>query len=344
MNKQPAHTPTLSVIMPVCNMEGTLSRAIESVLAQDYDSCEFIIVLNGCVDSSREIAASYAKTYATIRVVEHDVLGCSHARNRGMDEARGSYIMFLDADDYYFPGAFSALMNAITHLDCDVVYSCRAEPSHKSASEVESLDITCACMLLDGMRHRVQFEEGRAQRGGINIYGQWGNVYRTAFLKQHNIYCDPQLSIGEDFLFNRDVLIHNPLAYVLLQDVYHYEIEERTADQKSPDSFDAAIASIETLLADWPYKGFATKDKAYGFASVMLYHLIGNVTKSDIPDRESWIRCCFERPAIHELFVWIVEKGDIRALQLSFGQYFDYLNKLIVRIVNSPIALSSYES
>lgn len=344
MDGRQGAAPKLSVIMPVRNMENTLPRAIESALMQDCDSYELIIVLNGCTDSSYNIAASYAQKHPSIHVIENNALGYSNACNRGMDEAQGDFIMFLDADDYYLPGAFKALADAITRLDCDVVYSSRLKRPIDAIRDIEPLDVNHALMLLDGMYHHAYRKEIQREKRRANNYAQWGNVYKAAFLKRYNIRCDPQLTTGEDFLFNRDVLKNNPSAYVLPQRVYHYEREEKTEAQVSLSRFDAALASVEAVLAGWPHKGFANKDEAYGFASVMLCSLAGNVVRSGTQDVEQWFDTCFKRPAIHELLVWIIEKGNIKSLQTSFGQYFDYFNELIVRIVDSPIALSNHES
>ena len=100
--------PRVSVIMPVYNCEAYLREAIDSVLAQDDEEWELLIVDDASTDSSQEIIQEYAETEPRIRVFVHrENQGPGPARNRAMEEAKGKYIAFLDSDDRWFPEKLS---------------------------------------------------------------------------------------------------------------------------------------------------------------------------------------------------------------------------------------------
>ncbi len=93
----------VSVIIPCYNQAVFLPQAIDSVLGQTLRELECIVVNDGSPDNTREIMASYLKRDCRIRYVEQTNQGVSAARNRGLLEARGRYIQFLDADDLIEP-------------------------------------------------------------------------------------------------------------------------------------------------------------------------------------------------------------------------------------------------
>lgn len=95
--------PTVSVIIPCFNQAKYLPDALDSLIAQTHPSWECIIVDDGSTDDTSEVAGRYASGFPAIRAVRQDHAGTSAARNRGLQEASGAYIQFLDADDLLEP-------------------------------------------------------------------------------------------------------------------------------------------------------------------------------------------------------------------------------------------------
>ncbi len=96
--------PTVSVIIPTYNRAWVLHEAIDSVLAQDFQDLEIVVVDDGSTDNTQEILESYKQ----IRVLGQDHRGVSTARNAGIALAGGRLITFLDSDDLWLPGKISA--------------------------------------------------------------------------------------------------------------------------------------------------------------------------------------------------------------------------------------------
>lgn len=105
--------PTVSVITPAYNAEGTLLESARSVLSQDYEDLELLIVVNGCTDRTREVALHLQESDNRVRVVDSQK-GKVPARNRGFQEARGSVIALNDADDIWLPGKLAKQMTVLS--------------------------------------------------------------------------------------------------------------------------------------------------------------------------------------------------------------------------------------
>lgn len=105
---------TVSIIVPVYNAEAFLPDCLDSILAQTFSDFELILVDDGSSDRSPKICDDYAARDSHVRVLHTPNRGVSAARNRGVDEARGQYIMFVDADDMVHPRIVATLLAMIT--------------------------------------------------------------------------------------------------------------------------------------------------------------------------------------------------------------------------------------
>ena len=111
----------LSVVIPVYNAASYLQRCVKSVCNQTYQEIEIILVNDGSNDNSGALCDELAQKDTRIRVVHQKNSGSSAARNAGIQCAKGDYIVFLDADDYFTPEAFLAF-DKYVEKDFDIVY------------------------------------------------------------------------------------------------------------------------------------------------------------------------------------------------------------------------------
>ena len=112
--------PEISVILPVFNSEEFIGKAIESVLAQTFEDFELIIVNDGSTDSSKEIIDSFSDE--RIRIISQSNQGPGAARNNALKMAQGSYVMYLDSDDWFCPDALEVAYSEITKYDADFTF------------------------------------------------------------------------------------------------------------------------------------------------------------------------------------------------------------------------------
>lgn len=113
----------VSIIIPVYNVQDYLARCVDSVLTQTYTDLEIILVDDGSIDISGDICDEYALHDARVRVIHKENGGLSDARNAGLDEARGNYVAFIDADDYVDPSFVELLLKTINETGAQIAVS-----------------------------------------------------------------------------------------------------------------------------------------------------------------------------------------------------------------------------
>ena len=115
--------PLISVIVPVYKVENYLNRCLDSIVVQKYDNFEAILIDDGSPDNCPQICDRYKERDSRFRVVHQDNQGLSAARNKGLDLARGTYITFIDSDDWVSANYLSCLYTSIkdTHADIAIV-------------------------------------------------------------------------------------------------------------------------------------------------------------------------------------------------------------------------------
>lgn len=123
----------ISVIIPLYNKESIIERSLQSVLSQDYDDFEIVVVNDGSTDRSTDIVRTINDT--RIRIIEQENGGPSKARNTGVKYAKGDWIIFLDADDELLPGALKHFMNLSKSHTKVRFYSCMFYNSYKGKVE-----------------------------------------------------------------------------------------------------------------------------------------------------------------------------------------------------------------
>lgn len=184
--------PKVSVIVPVYNAERFLDACIDSILTQDYDNIELILINDGSTDRSGEICEACAAENRNVIYRYQGNAGVSTARNHGLDLASGEYIAFVDSDDRIKPNAISLLLQSIQAAESDlcicaydIVYSDRVLPCMIDKAAVEGTKNIAEYF----SRH---FLEAIAS-------SIWGKLYKKELI-MHRFKSD--VTMGEDLLFN----------------------------------------------------------------------------------------------------------------------------------------------
>lgn len=110
-----------SITVPVYNVEKYLRQCIESVLNQDYENLEIILVNDGSTDGSGAICDEYAARDNRIKVIHKENEGLLLTRRVALKHTTGDYVMFLDSDDYWVEGLLSRITDVIERYECDLV-------------------------------------------------------------------------------------------------------------------------------------------------------------------------------------------------------------------------------
>lgn len=171
----PAHL--VSIILPVYNGEKYLTSAIDSVLSQTYSDWELLIVDDGSVDESAAISDDYAGKDSRIKVFHRPNGGVNSARAKGVDNASGEYLAFLDADDIFSPDALEYWVGNFRDTD-DLIATWDKE------SEIGRDDYLVELW-----------------KGGIGPE-LWGKMFRMSKYRQMDYSIDRRMAMGEDLFLN----------------------------------------------------------------------------------------------------------------------------------------------
>ena len=120
----------ISVIVPVYNAEAHLRKCLNSILHQTFKNIEVIVVNDGSTDSSGEICDQYAKEDKRIKIIHQEKKGVSAARNMGVSQAQGTFIGFVDGDDYLDQKMYEKLyeksfLHFLQSYEKNVLFNCR---------------------------------------------------------------------------------------------------------------------------------------------------------------------------------------------------------------------------
>lgn len=123
----------ISVIVPVYQAEQYLNRCVDSILTQTYTNLEIILVDDGSKDRSGQICDEYARQDRRVKAIHKKNAGVAAARNTGLDVATGTYLAFVDSDDYIDPYMYEKMMDKAVQYECDLVMcDCMKEQGESS--------------------------------------------------------------------------------------------------------------------------------------------------------------------------------------------------------------------
>lgn len=208
--------PMVSIIVPIYNAEKYIKRCINSVLNQEYTDFELILADDGSKDASGAICDEYAAKDSRVHVIHKENTGVSDTRNIAISQAVGTYLQFLDSDDWITPDATKLLVRAATEHGCDLVISdfyrvVGERVSHKG--DIED----------DGVLTREEFAEHMMENPADFYYGVlWNKLYRKDIIEKYHLAMDTSISWCEDFLFNLEYILHANVFYALQAPIYYY--------------------------------------------------------------------------------------------------------------------------
>lgn len=183
----------LSIIIPVYNLEDKIARCIESVLASSYADYEIVLIDDGSTDDSAKICKKYVCNNVTY-IYQHNA-GVSAARNRGIKEASGEFVSFIDGDDYIEDDYLSRLMKCTKDGSVDLVVG-NITYQHESWAKKTSI--------FDAERNEKTIPRKEVLRKFIENYElrrPVGYIISKSYLENTKLCFEEDMKYGEDALF-----------------------------------------------------------------------------------------------------------------------------------------------
>lgn len=204
--------PKVSVIVPVFNCEKFISKCLESILNQTYSNIEIILVNDGSFDRSEEIIFEYKEKDERIVYFYQDNSGPSEARNKGILESTGDFLVFIDSDDTVDKYYIELLLNKMINTGADLVCC-----GYKDISKYGMLSYS-----------DFDFDEIVSKHSFMNMVCKgtggvlWSKIYKKEIIHKNNIKMDKNIFMSEDLIFVLQYAVHCNSFAAIKGHLYHY--------------------------------------------------------------------------------------------------------------------------
>lgn len=308
--------PQVSVIVPVYNAEKYLGECVDSILAQTMQDLECILVDDGSTDSSPAICDTYAEKDCRVKVIHKANGRAASARNAGMKIAQGTYIAFVDADDWISSDMYEKML--ATGADvclCDYVrfqgeqeFPFTQPNIREGFYDKEQIRTEVyPYLVMDGIEFPVTISN-------------WAMLIKRRVIIDNHLSYREDILISEDAPFGSEVLYcASSFAYLKGQRFYHYRVTEGSASKTyKPWWWDSSLKINEETenffgnCADYDFTQ-QIKSNMFYLARAEIYYILNNHTLSR-KDQNKMIRAVMRHPRV----VRMMKGYDTTDLPTSF--------------------------
>lgn len=223
--------PFISIIVPMFNSEDFIHKCLDSILNQSYENFELIVVDDGSTDSSVNIVNSFYDSRIKLYCLSHG--GVSNSRNYGINVSKGSYVIFIDSDDYIEFNMLEKFVDIINKYNPDFI-SCGF------------FSETALSKKADLIKHNDFFYKNPKifKKYIVNLYNNhilynvWNKIFKKEIINKYSIRF-PNINFGEDCNFIMEYIVHSKSFYNIGDCLYHYIRENKNSITTSyiPDLF-----------------------------------------------------------------------------------------------------------
>lgn len=211
--------PLVSIVVPAYNAENYIRKCIDSVLRQSYSNLELVIVNDGSTDRTKEICDLYASLDERVHVIHKKNAGVSAARNRGITEAKGILICFLDSDDWLSPGIIQIGVNKFKDNCLNMWGAVEFLPNSLTKHEcIVARHLTREELVANAI-YRIPNDKYVL---GTYFRAVWGKLFEKEIIDEYAIKFPENLHMGEDAVFLINYLAHISGVNVVADEGYNY--------------------------------------------------------------------------------------------------------------------------
>ena len=260
----------VSIVIPIYNVEKYLEKCIESISKQTYKNIEILLIDDGSTDNSLKICKNYEKKDTRIKVIHKKNGGLSDTRNRGIIEAKGNYIMFVDSDDWIENDTVSLLLENIEKNKSDIV--------------------------VFGMSIDYENGDSKLRVPKINkcFDGKTGLIYMNSFMNidistcnkifKKRLFDNIEFPVGklcEDYYTMFKIFDKAKIISILQEPKYHYFQRNNSISRNTNVNLDYKYASreqMEFISKKYPDIDYVGKT-AYAFSQIAIFNMFLNRRK-----------------------------------------------------------------
>lgn len=272
--------PKLSIIIPIYNVHKYLDECIESILNNDIEQVEIILIDDGSTDESAIICDKY-KSIQQVHIIHQKNMGVSKARNVGIEMCIGKYVVFIDSDDYISSVYINTILKSIQSKK-DIYFF--------GAKNIEDKKITTNRKWI----YTYDKISSKQDIYDIVLSGKsnepWDKVFKKEIIDKYNIRFKENISLGEDIIFTLDYLKYVESGAIIKKDIYYYRIlttglSREKADIEILNKRNALFVAI-TEFIDIVKPKKEVVENAYDFMLQIIVNCCGKLSKNNYCNKE----------------------------------------------------------
>ena len=318
-------TEKITIIVPVYNVEHYLDKCLDSLINQTYKNLEIIVINDGSIDNSGIICQEYAQKDNRIVYIEKENGGQSEARNMGLDRMTGSYVTFVDSDDWIELDYVEILYKKITEYQADI-----AVGNYYSFNETEGMYYfhifgdSYHEKVYDNVSIFENLYESQEMKS-FALISVWGKLYKADLVKH---LCFDIGKLGEDGYLNQKIYLLAEKTIYLNKGLYAYRQREGSSSriwtEKWMHALVDAMSERITLLANMGYP----LEKHLAVYRQMLEVSLANGQASGLSDTATYKEFEMKRTLLNHLS--IQEQKEKKAIVLAAN--YAYVDQVLTTI------------
>jgi len=306
------NTDKISIIVPIYNGEKYLKRCIDSIISQTYKNIEIILVNNNSKDNSLAICKDYKVIDNRIKIFQATNIGISYARNIGIKNSTGTYIGFVDCDDYIEKSMYMDLFNAMVESkDIDLVI-CGFVNKNEDNEIIKIQKVANGIINLQNPAK--EFMSLYAKYGDIEGY-TWNKLYKKSVIVENNNQNDIELKIMQDLVFNCEYFLNcKKIKLIDITPYNYFSYPSSNINKIKKSHFNNKIKVYEKIQYICE-KAQLTKDEykplKKSFATFLVYDMLqaANSKKYSYKERVSFVKNAINNKTFKDIYFNIEPKG-----------------------------------
>lgn len=221
----------ISIIIPIYNTKPYLNRCIQSVLNSTFKDFELILIDDGSTDQSPELCRKYCKKDSRVKFISQEHQGVSSARNHGIEESHGEWIVFIDSDDFISQDFLEAIVSTEYFAHDLLLFDLRVVPKKGRLSTGVNHKHTVRFYkrediprLIEKLLNMEQLEK----KGSTRLPSPCAKAYKRSVINKYRIRFRQDIAIGEDRLFNLEYFLNMESCIYISKTVYFITIRRES--------------------------------------------------------------------------------------------------------------------
>lgn len=265
-----------SIIIPVYNTEKYLNKCFDSLINQNYQNFEVIIINDGSTDNSLEICNKYSNNDNRFKIIDIKNQGVSTARNIGLNEVTGDYITFLDSDDWLENDALLVINKKINNKKYDIVQSNLFLDTIKTERLYFNLDKDLEVKNKEEILENIismNYGSKKFDNKYLNCRCAGGKFYKTELIKNNKISFPIGIKAFEDGIFNLYAYNFAKEILIMKDSVYHYMQYNNSSTEKYCVDQENQNFNILNKIKEFIKLSNYNLDESYNYCIFELYYV-----------------------------------------------------------------------